>query len=371
MNAAAKRSCLVGMGIFVVFSGQPAQAAEGPLLVVVEAPPALDADAAEIRRAIGAELRSETVAPMRTTGEPPGRALIVALNHERIAMSLRTGDGSPVVRAIPAPPEHAARLRAIAWLAGNLARDQVSPIVAEALPEAPASTTDSPAANTSDAPEPPRPPSYAATEPPPLSADQTIVRHSEGKHSDPPRWSIGIAYGPAIYFPVHDSGVPGSAGGPDLSLQNPFAGGFWDGVEASAWRIELQRRPKRDGLLLGAAVEGTTGGYAPQVLGANAFVGSAKHLGRWSFEPTIGAGLELANAREATFASTYSSASGFMSVETVTDGIRPALYAEGAIALAHPVSDSLDAVLRLGAHATAIGIYDWFLSATLGLRYNL
>ena len=29
------------------------------------------------------------------------------------------------------------------------------------------------------------------------------------------------------------------------------------------------------------------------------------------------------------------------------------------------------AVLRLGAHATAIGLYDWFLSATLGLRYNL
>ena len=53
MNAVLKGSCLVGMGIFVMFSGQPAHAAEGPLLVVVEAPPALDADAAEIRRAIG------------------------------------------------------------------------------------------------------------------------------------------------------------------------------------------------------------------------------------------------------------------------------------------------------------------------------
>jgi hypothetical protein len=156
-----------------------------------------------------------------------------------------------------------------------------------------------------------------------------------------------------------------------LSLENPFAGGFWDGVEASVWRLELQRRPKRDGLLLGAAVEGTTGVYAPQVMGANAFAGSIRHLGRWSFEPTIGVGLELANARETTFATTHSSASGSMSVATDTFAIRPALYAEGALALAHPVSDSLDAVLRLGANATAIGLYDWFLSATLGLRYNL
>ncbi len=132
MNAVLKGSCLVGMGMFVVLSRRPARAAEGPLLVVVEAPPALDADAAEIRRAIGTELRSQTIAPMKRGGEPPERALIVAFDRDRIAMSLRTNDGAPIVRDIPAPADPTARLRAIAWLAGNLARDQVTPLVAEA-----------------------------------------------------------------------------------------------------------------------------------------------------------------------------------------------------------------------------------------------
>ncbi len=156
MRTPAKGASLLGLGLVVAFSGRPARAAEAPLLVVVEAPPALEADAAEIRRAIGAELRCQTVAPMKTTADAPERALIVAIDAERIAMSLRSGDGPPVTRVIPAPAERAARLRAIAWLAGNLARDQVSPILAESPPEP------SPLATV-----PPLPATSAPTEPPP------------------------------------------------------------------------------------------------------------------------------------------------------------------------------------------------------------
>ncbi len=126
MNRPGK-GCFVGLGVFVALVAGPARAADGPLLVVVEAPPALDADAAEIRRAIGTELRSRTVAPMKTPTETSDRALIVALDRDRIAMSLRTSDAAPIARSIPAPPEHAARLRAIAWLAGNLARESGRP----------------------------------------------------------------------------------------------------------------------------------------------------------------------------------------------------------------------------------------------------
>ena len=144
--------------VAVALFGRSARAAEGPLLVVVEAPPALDADAAEIRRAIGTELRWETIAPMKTAAVPTGRALIVALDHERIAMSLRTNDGFPIGRVIPAPAERAARLRAIAWLAGNLARDQVTPIVAAAPIDVPSLAT-----------IPPTAPATPATEPPPLA----------------------------------------------------------------------------------------------------------------------------------------------------------------------------------------------------------
>ena len=156
--------CLWGVGILVTLSGRPARATDRPLLVVVEAPRALDADAAEIRRAIGDELGAETVAPLRTPSDPPDRALIVAFDRERIAVSLRTPDAAPIARSIPAPPERAARLRAIAWLAGNLARDQVSPLVAEAPP---------------------------ATEPPSPPETPTIATHAEPKPPGAPHWSIG------------------------------------------------------------------------------------------------------------------------------------------------------------------------------------
>jgi hypothetical protein len=359
------------LGVFVALIGRPARAADGPLLVVVEAPPALDADAAEIRRAIGAELRSQTIAPMKTSAASPGRALIVALDRERIAMSLRAGDATPVARSIPAPPEHAARLRAIAWLAGNLARDQVSPIVAEAPIEMPALATLPPAAMPPATAEPSQASvPYPATEPPPV-ADATNVISAHPRDERPSgsaRWSVGVAYGPTSYFPVISMPNPGR---PNLTVKDPFNSGFWAGLSGSAWRLDVQRCTGPAGLFVGAALEGTAGDNAPQVLGVMAFVGTAKHLGRWSFEPIIGAGLELASTEEFSTTSTESSSDGVTNSTTVGSAIRPALYADGAVAVAHPVSDSLDAIFRLGLHTTTAQFDDWFLSATLGLRYNL
>ena len=282
MNAVLKGSCLLGLGILVLCSGRPAHAAEGPLLVVVEAPPALDADAAEIRRAIGVELRSQTIAPMQRGAEPPGRALIVAFDRDRIAMSLRTNDATPVVRDIPTPTDHSARLRAIAWLAGNLARDQVSPILAEEPAETSPLASMPPLAI---APAPTEPPPLAGTppnEPPPTGSAPVIVatRAPDLKSSGPPRWSIGIADGATTYFPV-------STGGPNEStstatsyspeLWNPFSNGLRSGLRGSAWRIEVQRRTKQDGRFWGAALGGTAGSFAPQLIGVTALLGSAKH----------------------------------------------------------------------------------------------
>ena len=45
-------------------------------------------------------------------------------------MSLRAGATPVVSRTIAAPADRPGRLRSIAWLAGNLVRDQVGPIVA-------------------------------------------------------------------------------------------------------------------------------------------------------------------------------------------------------------------------------------------------
>ena len=365
MNAALKGSCLVGMGIFVAFSGPPAHAAEGPLLVVVEAPPALDADAAEIRRAIGVELRSQTIAPMQRGAEPPGRALIVAFDRDRIAMSLRTNDAPPIVRDIPTPTDRAARLRAIAWLAGNLARDQVTPIVAEAAIDMPSLATIPPATTVTPATEPP--PLAEVTPgnvpPGPISDVPTISTPAgDAKISTAHFWTIGAADGPTTNFPLCAQHGAGSWPQPCAPLA----------VHGTAWRLELHRRSRSDGFFQGAALEGTAGSaFSPQLIGTSAFVGSSRRHGRWTFESTVGAGLELSSALTTTLTATQSSDQGFISNITTSSGLRPALLADGAVALAHPIAESLDAVLRLGAHVSTNDFSDWFLSVTLGLRYNL
>jgi hypothetical protein len=360
MNAVVNGSCLVGMAIFVAFSGRPARAAEGPLLVVVEAPPALDADAAEIRRTIGVELRAQTIAPMKRGVEPPERALIVAFDRDRIAMSLRTNDGIPVVRDIPTPTDRAARLRAIAWLAGNLARDQVSPILAEAPAEAtPLATIPSiaPAPTT----EPPPPPSSTATAtavvpdaPVTPTAAETVTateriaptENLNGRHY----WSITFADGPTAAIAKDPGGRR---------------------IDGTAWHLDVQRRSEKKGLLLGAALSGTNGNFAPEAVGMLVFVGSASRRGRWSFEATVGAGLELGTEAVTSVTATHSSANGFETTATQADAIRPGLLADAGVAVAHPLWQSLDAIVRLGAHLSTISLDDWFLTTTLGLRYNL
>jgi hypothetical protein len=303
---------------------------------------------------------------MKTAALPTGRALIVALDHERIAMSLRTNDGVPVGRVIPAPAEHAARLRAIAWLAGNLARDQVTPIVAEAPLDMPSLATIPP---TAAATPPTEPPALAVAPPVPvppgsLSDSSTLsMQAREARSVGPHFWTIGVADGPTTNFPLCSRPFGG--------WPTPCAPFFQNGT---AWRAEVQRRSTREGFFQGAALEGTAGsGFAPQLIGASAFVGSARRHGKWVFESTIGAGLELSNSCCGTpvVTSTNSSSNGFGSTVTTGYTLRPALFADGAVALVHPVAESLDAVLRVAAHLSTDEISNWFFSSTLGLRYNL
>jgi hypothetical protein len=345
----------------MAFTAHSARAADGPLLVVVEAPPALDADAAEIRRAIGAELGARTIAPMKTSVDASDRALIVALDRDRIAMSLRTGDGVPVARVIAAPPDRTARLRAIAWLAGNLARDQVSPIVAESPIEMPSLAPLPPAPVAPIATEPP-PEAVVApspvTVPPPGDSTAATISSRYDKPSGLPRWSL-----------VATDGLTTKLLPPCWSHDSPTCLPF--ASEGTAWRIEVQRRSGANGLFTGAALSGTAGDYAPQLLGASAFAGFTRRLGRWSFEFAGGAGLELAEVPVTTVTLMQSITADIVTAVTTNNATRPALCADGSIGVAHPISDSLDIVVRLGAHLTTVAYDNWFLSGTLGLRYNL
>jgi hypothetical protein len=354
--------CLTGIGIFVTLFGapfvQPARAAEEPLLVVVEAPPAVDVDATEIRRAIGVELRSRTIAPMSTPAEAPGRALIVALDRDRIAMSLRANDGASVTRVIPAPAEHAARLRAIAWLAGNLARDQVTPLLAEAPaePSAPATIAALPASSAVIEPPP------LATEPsdkvaPPSNAPlpngtRLELRSQSERLPSPLRWSVSGSMGPVIADVGH--GITWNA----FAFRRP----------STAWQVTVQRRRERERLVIGGTLEGTYNesgtGEGPQLIGAHVFVGADWHFKYCSLEATLGAGPEGARVTQLAFSTTGSGAWTY-SVYHVD------LYTQGTGSAAIPLSASLEGLLGLGAHLNAFQDKNWFATATIGLRYKL
>ena len=362
----------IGPGIFVVLAlalwGRSARAAEGPLLVVVEAPPTLDADAAEIRRAIGTELHARTIAPMSTPAEAPERALIVALDGDRIAMSLRTNDGTPIARVIPAPAEHAARLRAIAWLAGNLARDQVSPILAEAVPEpAPLATIPAvPAPSAATATEPPpavTTPSTTVALPsnphPPNGTDETTVsiRARPQETFSPLRWSISGSIGPVVAY-----------------IDRASWGATWSSVEfqpSTAWQIAVQRRREQERLVIGGRLEGTynhsgSGGQSPQLLGTEVFVGSDWRFRYCSLEATIGAGPEAGTVWHSD-----GSASSTPTQSSYYSTYHFDLYAQGTLAAAVPLTGAMEGLLQLGINLNSGEQEHWFAASTAGLRYTL
>ena len=285
MNAALKGSCLVGIGIFVAFSGRPARAAEGPLLVVVEAPPALDADAAEIRRAIGVELRRRDHRPdeaeCRTTWTRTDRRVRPRSNRD-VASHERCHADRPRYPGTDRPGRAAARHR----LAGRESRPR------------PGHADRRGGVRRNNAPD-----------------DNSVNRASPGDRAAPAAVTDGDRQRPLFRQlrsrrprrDRHDNRENRSSRKPEWSLsagrsrsrtvRPPISPEYHRSKRelmfGTAWHLDVQRRSGKNGFLLGAALSGTNGDFAPEGIGMLVFVGSASRRGRWSFEATVGAGVEL------------------------------------------------------------------------------
>jgi hypothetical protein len=325
-----------------------------PLLVIVETGPGVAWDAAHVRQAVRNELGIAITAPAASPASDID-VLLVTLDSERIVMTLRGHTDEQVTRVIPNPAESPAQLRAVAWLAGNIVRDQISPILSAGAME-----------STLTSPEPrvpvPAVPASAAIESAPMHASP-VASSTEGgalgglyasrSPSAPtaamPRWTLTAAGGPTAMF--------GSGTGV------PFAVDY-----STAWQLEAQYH-RSTSSLYGLAVD--AGPNARHGLGAAAFAGSSWHPGRWTVEATAGAGVEAAMAMVASTEMRVSAIGA--TVDTVmTREARPALYARGMIAVGHPLTESLDLFLRAGAHVTAADLRDGlFVASSVGLRLRL
>ncbi len=358
-----KRSWVFGLGVTAVMVGWPMAAAADnePLLIVVEAAPDADADPVEIRRAITAEVHLSAVAPTAAASEGAERALIVGVERNRIAVALRDRYALPVVRVIPAPAEHGARVRAISWLAGNLVRDQVSGIVTSTTASG-AELANMPALSAKSGADPgvvDEEPStvHSTTEPPPYQVPAVAVTSgSPPAPESPPRWVLSLETGPVMG--IYDSFRRIS--GPNLTLI------------ATLWRLEVRRFSLERRFFLAVSLEGTTGNYNPEAVGAAGLCGWRRRHGPWAIEGTLGLGLDVGRrSAPSETTMTTQTAAGIVSETTVTPTLGAGIYGTAGFAVSHAVGDAANLFLRLGAHVSTVEGSDWFLSSTLGLSYGL
>jgi hypothetical protein len=333
---------------------------DGPLLVVVEARPELGIDATDIRRSIATELGRPVVSPGDATAGDAASVLIVALDGRAIRISLRERSTTHVARLIANSAEPSARLRSITWLAGNLARDQTSAILALRSPAERAPGRALVLAQAADVKVPVAPPpERAATEPPaapapppwPPAAPMASVTATSDTTSDAPdtRWMVTAAGGMtaaracSVFCP------------PETTYENNYA-------------LELQHRSTPRGLIVGAALDA---GPTSHLLGVVGFVGSRWQRRGWFAEATLGAGVLAARVQVQTATVTSSSVSSPSIESASSTQVQPALYGRAVGTIGLPISGDLDLVARLGIHLASTGMVTDFLSATAGVRIKL
>jgi hypothetical protein len=339
----------------VTASARAASGEGGRLLVVVEGAPGEELAADDVRQTIAAELGAPVLGPGE--GGAPARVLVVALGRGEIRMALHVSPVAAVARTIPAPAERPARLRAIGWLAGNLARDQVTAIVAR--------VTESelePALASAAVAEPP---ARAATEPPPPSAVPpsaataaiaTRPAAPAGSTGEGSTWSITLAGGPAAQMSFPGTPLP------------------WQLYVSPSYQVEIERSPAPGGLLVGVALDVGTNNptsFLDREIGVAGFVGSSWRSRRLFAETTAGLGIQALELPITTNTFTQSSVSGTMSSTTVGGALSPVLYARGVAGVGMAIGRSLDAVARISGYLGSSGLERSYASATVGVRFRL
>jgi hypothetical protein len=333
----------------VVALAGTAHGAETPLLVAVEVAPGLDVGPVDVRQTVASELGMPVVGPREPTADSASDVLLVGIDVRELRMSLRAGAALPVSRAIAMPSDRSGRLRAIGWLAGNLVRDQVGPIVSVG---GRAPTDPPPAVATTELPRMTETTTPDAAAPAAVVAGRFATVDDDRPH---PAWTVTVAGGPTLLFWTGEA--------------NRMLGGG-----GGVYELALQHQATPESILLGAALQlGPQGDYAwmEHYLGMAAFVGSRWQSGRLFTEATVGLGLEVLARRVVSTSITNNSMTGTTSETRVSFEPEPAAYARLQGAGGVRLSGMFELVAQLGAHVSS----DWklgsYLSSMLGVRMRL
>ena len=178
------------LGLFWAFSAPVEEdhavaptASDEPLLVVVERSHGATASPEAVRHAVAEELHRPVVGPGDAAGKSATQMLVVTIAPDSVGMQMRAAGDAAARRRIQPLMSGESSLRVVAWLAGNLARDQVTELM-DALPAAPPVTANSP-------PAAPTQPPPAATELAAAVAPPAVV----GAPSGEAPWRIELSVG--------------------------------------------------------------------------------------------------------------------------------------------------------------------------------
>ena len=346
------RARFAALAVLLVSGAARAEGNDAALMVAVEIDAGLGVDAGEVRGAIGAELHRPIAAPAAAPGTEMGEILLVSMGRGRTVVSFRSRADETAAREIATPPDRSARLRAVAWLAGNLARDQVSGLLlatgAEPAPVPPAA----PPPATDSVPTTTQPP--PVTTPAAESASVVVRTARDEAPAAEPTWTISMAAGEAATW--YGFGPLAGRGNDD----NPFLFDY-------TGHLDVKRRMPGK-WLLGAAFD-----YGPSPQHGAGYALTAGLGQRWrrlGIEESAGLGLERTLSH--TFSEVVFSPTTGSSSETVTTTKAVALYMRAALTLAYPVSHSWDVVAMVGARAGAFDpLQNPLVDGTLGVRIRV
>ena len=346
---------LVLLQLAVIMIGAPLAFAATPaerVVVVVDGSAGLALDGDAIRRAISEELRAPVLAPSEPAAGGAASILVVSGDGTTIRLILRSNSAaSATTRTIPASPDRSVRLREIGWLAGNLLRDQVSPIVASrpAAESRSAPATEPPASTPEPKPAPAAAPALGAggsAAPLAPSVDALTARGSGLPGPPRPEWTVAALAG--LIFPT-----------------------------AATYQLDIQRRAAPGRLAVGAALQlGSTwagaayGGHNVHVFGLGGFIAKERRGSRWFIDGASGLGIEAAHEFSgAPFNGPQCMPSAPCPAgNVVSPDLKPFLFVRLTSTAGVALTSGLDLVVRLTGQLSSGGILMSDAGATAGIR---
>lgn len=326
--------------------------ARQPLVIVAEATADAGITAAEIRKAVTAELGEDAAEP---SGEnaTASDVLFIATNARRAVLAFcpnNPNDGEVRRRTIELPDDSNDRKKTIAWIALNLVRNQVADlggIEPSPHPTEPPAQKPAPALPANQgSPPPASQPSEDAH-----SASAPTVQAELDDHAPSP-WRVAAFAGYSMHFIGSD-------------FHSNWGWAPWRG--GTEWQVELTKRMA--GWTVGAALD--AGDQDLPAFGIAAIVGDEWRRGKLGLEATAGLGLELTRRETYNIEVVASSTTGQSSTATISHDLRPRIYGRGNASLVWHSGRETDLLLRLALHVETDDRVYTYATALLGLRLTL